>query len=118
MNLKRLFAGVLACCVVGGALPSVGGFADNTVITAYAADDEEYTEGTYESLTYRNYGDYIIIWCHDNLVTSVEIPAEIEGVPVTKIAGTAFRYCFNLMEITIPNSVTYIAHDAFFVVQV
>ena len=59
MNLKKILVGVLACRVVGGALPAVGGLVDNAVITASAADDDKYTEGTYESLTYQNYGDYI-----------------------------------------------------------
>ena len=112
MNLNRFFAGVLACCVVGGALPSVGVNADNAVITSSAADYVDYTEGTYEQLTYKDYGFYIEISGCDESAESVEIPAEIDGVPVTSIGEYAFAIN-NLTEITIPNSVTSIGDRAF-----
>ena len=46
-------------------------------------------------------------------VTAVEIPAEINGCPVTSIEDAAFRRCSNLTDITIPESITYIGKEAF-----
>ena len=49
----------MAVLIVFGAMPvfSVNPVQDYAV-TASAADDD-YTEGTYESMTYRKYGDHI-----------------------------------------------------------
>ena len=48
-----------------------------------------------------------VIFC-DRTVTSVDIPAEIDGVPVTKIIQGSFYRCENLTSVTIPETVTYI----------
>lgn len=112
MNLKKILAGVLACCVIGGTLPYADEkTVDNSVITASAAD---YTEGTYEHLTYKNYGDYIEISSCDKSAESVVIPSEIYGVPVTSIGTSAFEDCTGLTSVTIPDSVTSIGYDAFY----
>ncbi len=112
MNFKRIIAVVMAVCVMGTNLPSVcGKTADNTAITASAAD---YTEGTYGQLTYKiGYGLYVCITGCDESAESVVIPAEIEGVPVRSIDYNAFMDCINLKEITIPNGVRSIYGDAF-----
>lgn len=110
MNFKRVIAGIMAFCLMGAIMPSVGGkTADNAVITANA-----YTEGTYEQLTYKNYSEYIEITDCDESATSVVIPAEIDGVPVTSIGYSAFKNCKSLTEIVIPDSVTDIGEYAFF----
>ena len=77
--------------------------------------------GTYEALTYEkidedNNGtdDYVEITDCDTSVTSVEIPAEIDGLPVTSIGKVAFCWCESLASITIPNSVTSIGNEAFY----
>lgn len=44
---------------------------------------------------------------------SLEIPAEIDGYPVTKIGDAAFSFCTVLTEVIIPDTVTYIDDDAF-----
>lgn len=111
MNFKNFFACVLACCVVGVSFPFYGGLADNSVIMASAAD--EYTEGTYELLTYKNYGDYIEISGCDESAVSVVIPAEIDGVPVTSLDTWAFSYHSELTSISIPSSVTNLYRSAF-----
>lgn len=49
----------------------------------------------------------------DKSATSIEIPAEIDGVKVTSIGRGAFARCSNLAEITIPDSITEIGEVAF-----
>ncbi len=43
----------------------------------------------------------------------LEIPAEHNGKPVTRIGNDAFQDCYNLTSVVIPDSVTSIAYDAF-----
>lgn len=110
MKIKRIIAGISAICLMGVVLPSAERVADSDVITASAVDA---TEGTYELLTYKNYGDYIKITGCDESATEVVIPSEIEGLPVTSIGERAFFECYNLTAITIPDSITSIENSAF-----
>jgi uncharacterized repeat protein (TIGR02543 family) len=48
-----------------------------------------------------------ITGCDEN-VTKVEIPSEINGIPVTSLGLCAFRYNYNLTEVKLPSSVTEI----------
>lgn len=48
--------------------------------------------------------------CHDK---DIVIPPTYKGKPVTAIGENAFRDCYNLYSITIPDSVTYIGAGAF-----
>lgn len=50
----------------------------------------------------------------DTAVTSVEIPAEIDGVPVTVIASSGFYWCDKLTSVSIPDSIQYIGQSAFY----
>ena len=43
----------------------------------------------------------------------LDIPAQIQGLPVTAIGRYAFEYCESLTSITIPSSVTSIGYSAF-----
>ncbi len=64
-------------------------------------------------LTYTKHGDHVIIRGCDESATEVEIPAEIDGVPVTSIDKEAFKGCTDLTSVTIPDSVTSIGKSAF-----
>lgn len=109
--MKKLLSALLAVSIVfGGALPSAVNKQDH-VISASAA--EEYTDGTYGVLTYKNYGDYIEISDCDESAEKIVIPSEINGVPVTNIGNWAFGSCDSLTSVTIPGSVTSIGAYAF-----
>ncbi|MGN1061023.1 MAG: leucine-rich repeat domain-containing protein, partial [Candidatus Coproplasma sp.] len=69
----------------------------------------EYTE--YTNYFSTNYFVSGIGTCTDN---DIVIPSTYNGIPVTKIGGTAFADCTSLTSITIPDSVTTIENAAFY----
>lgn len=115
MKINKIIAGIMAVCLMGTVIPYVNTVAENnSVITASADDETDYTEGTYENLAYKNYSDYIEISGCDVSATDVVIPPEIDGVPVTSIGEYAFYDCKSLISITIPDRITNIGGSAFF----
>ena len=110
MKIHKLIAGALSCCIAGAAFLTNAALPDSS-LTAYAS--EEYTKGTSGDLVYENYGDHVVITSCDSSAVSVEIPAEIDGVPVTSIGDAAFYFCSRLTSIAIPDSVTSIGGGAF-----
>ncbi len=71
---------------------------------------------TYQKIDTENDGiyDYARISDCAEDVINVEIPSEIEGLPVTEIWSFAFMDCVNIKEIMIPEGVTFIANQAFY----
>ncbi|MBR1555958.1 MAG: glycoside hydrolase family 9 protein [Oscillospiraceae bacterium] len=76
---------------------------------AVSATDETLTYGI---LSYQAENGGITITGCDAKAASVEIPSEIDGIPVTKIGATAFYGCA-LTSVVIPEGVTEIASGAF-----
>lgn len=114
INKHKLTAVFMACLLIAGmgvSLPATMG-AESLVLTA-KAEEAEHTEGTYKGLNYKNYGTDVMITGCDKSIEIAEIPAEIEGVPVTDIKERVFADCKNLTSVTIPESVTYIGDHAF-----
>ncbi len=111
MKTNKIIASLLALCMVGGTMPINNPLSLPATITASA--EEEFTEGTYGDLTYLKYSDHIEISSCDEFITSIDIPAEIDGLPVTVIGEYAFYYCLSLTSIIIPNSITSIGENAF-----
>lgn len=75
---------------------------------------EEFTEGKYGALTYREYYDRVVISdCDESAEGAIEIPAKINGLPVTEIGDNAFLICQSITGVTIPDSVEYIGEGAF-----
>lgn len=70
----------------------------------YVTIDED-QDGTY---------DYIKISGCDESATEIEIPSEIDGLPVKIIGNWAFVGCTSLEKISIPNSITDIDYAAFY----
>lgn len=69
------------------------------------AAHKEVTEGDF---TFNVYSDFAFLTDFSNLkAEEVEIPAEINGVPVVGVDGTPFGYCRNLKSITLPDSMHY-----------
>ena len=87
--------------VSGGTITVVGDGADDYL--SYIKYDMD-SDGTY---------DYIAISECDISATNIEIPSEIDGVPVTLIGDYAFSDCSNLASIEIPESLTSIGNGAF-----
>lgn len=110
MKFKKIISALLACAVVGGAMPLTGTFFFDHAIAAGASEEA----GTYGVLTYRNYGDHITVTDCDESAEAVDIPGKIDGVPVTEIGEEAFMSCKSLTKVTIPDSVTTIDIFAFF----
>ncbi|MEE5992442.1 MAG: leucine-rich repeat protein [Oscillospiraceae bacterium] len=112
MKNKRLTAGLLAFAMVfgmGTIIPKQADFSQ-AELTASALSQKNY-KGWY----YYKYGRYIgICGYEDSTVKSLEIPTEIENLPVTRIEDGAFyRDYYNLTTVLIPDTVTTIGNQAF-----
>ena len=100
---KKVLSILFALCLLCACLP-LGAL-------AVSADDDV---KTYGDLSYRIYDDRIsMYYCKRAVSGKVEIPAQIEGLPVVTISSFAFSGCSNITSITIPNSVTTIGFWAF-----
>ena len=106
--IKKLLSSVMAIAcgvsVMCGDWGLLTAGADDTygVLTYDIIDEDE--DGTY---------DYVEITDCDESAVSVDIPAEINGLPVESIGSSAFYDCTSLESITIPDSVTSIEMWAF-----
>ena len=114
---KSLLALTLALIMVLGVAPlsELAGvdFASLFAPKAEAATYDIYD--IYDIYTYKVSSDnkVTITDCKESASGAITIPSEIDGKPVTRIGGDAFRDCTGLTSITIPNSVTSIGTWAF-----
>lgn len=94
---KKVFAVLMVLAVFFSSFP----------LAVYALNESDV-------LIYENDGEGIkIIGCDDSVSGSLEIPSEIEGLPVTEIGESAFEECESLTEIIIPDTVKVIGEYAF-----
>ncbi|MBR0141815.1 MAG: leucine-rich repeat protein [Ruminococcus sp.] len=112
MKAKKLISAAMALVLVCGA-PVVSYDKPFIQMQTSAAD---YTIEKYGDLfNYYKYSDHIKIRGavdKTNLET-LEIPSEIDGLPVTIIGNSAFSGCTLLESVTMPNSITSIESSAF-----
>lgn len=96
--MKRLISLACICCLIlGFAIPCHAEESVTSPTLYYCIEDDH----------------AIIVDFESPFALSLEIPAEIDGYPVTKIGPAAFSFCTELLEVTIPNTVTFIDDDAF-----
>ncbi len=96
-------------CECGFSYTNVDVIATGHDMTQGACETCDYAEFTY---TLSPTGDSYIFESGAN-VSSVVIPSEYNGLPVTSIGNYAFAYCDKLTSVTIPDSVTTIGDQAF-----
>lgn len=110
-NRKRLFAGIFAVVLITTSVPlfsnletSLSLKTDNTYAETFSYND---------TINYEiNDGEITITRCAAN-TTTLDIPNEIDGLPVTTLSSNAFWGVIDLKTVNIPESVVLIEDFAF-----
>ena len=92
MKMKKTLAVLLAVLLACGAFPA-GSFAEGKNLFLYSVNPD---------------GTAVITGITDEDIEVMEIPAELDGHPVTSIGDFAFGNCWNLVSVTIPDGIVSI----------
>ena len=114
---KKLISLLLAAAMTAALIPAaLAEEAVSAVDASISGTDmpEVSTMVEYGQLHYQAYADHIEITGCDWEATEVDIPAKIDGLPVTSIGSWAFSDSKGLLSVTIPSGVTNIAQYAFY----
>lgn len=106
MKTRKILTGVLALSMV--LTCTITNLPETDTSMSITASAE-----VYEALNYDAYDDHVEITGFAEETADLVIPAEINGLPVTKIGYYAFEGCENLQSVSIPDSVTHIDTSAF-----
>lgn len=134
----RKFAVILtaAALTIGASMPMLNSSTvSSAVLSACAAEDEPYTDGSNDTFYYMKYSDHIAISGLKSTPNDLVIPDTIDGLPVTKIQLYTFQYlsissvkfpdslkeidsycfsdCPNLTEVTLPASIERLGFHVF-----
>ena len=97
MKMKKILAVLLAVLLACGAFPA-GSFAEGQDLFQYSVNPD---------------GTAVITGITDEDIEVMEIPAELDGHPVTSIGDFAFGHCWNLVSVTIPDGIVSIGAMVF-----
>ena len=108
---KKLTAAALMSAAMLGAGLTAMPVTGYEVLTYVTNNNDTVTVGDLKFSLYEDHAE--VIWQNDKNASSVTIPAEVNGLPVTHIGSAVFRYMEELEHVTIPDSVTVIGYEAF-----
>ncbi|MBR4726705.1 MAG: leucine-rich repeat protein [Clostridia bacterium] len=112
-KLHRLLA-CLLCAVLLLGLAPLSGFVWQELPYSSAVFAVKAHAETYGDLSYQKEdGQIKIVYCNTYASGDLAIPAELEGLPVTRIDQNAFENCTRLTSVTMPESVVSIGSSAF-----
>ncbi len=114
MKFRKILAVISALCMMCAVLPVVS--VQNIIGISVSAEEE--TEYVYENFKYTKSEEYVSITGYvEKPAGELVIPAEIDGLPVKFIGQGAFEYCEDITSLTLPDTLTSIASNAFECVQ-
>ena len=110
-NKKKLFAGIFILVFIATSVPLFGDFKTSLSLKTNSTYAETFTYN--DSINYEVInGEITITGCAKDSIT-LDIPNEIDGIPVTKLSSNAFWRALDLEVINIPDSVVLIEEYTF-----
>ena len=106
-KFKRVLAVMLCTAMLAGA--EITGMVDYTGISSGISVNAV----TYGSFEYTVVGNTVTISKCKSTGVTINVPSEIDGKPVTRIASEAFNQCENVKTLSLPNSIEEIGSMAF-----
>ena len=111
---KQILALILTLTLVFvTALPAFAGKRPFSIPSTDGGGDSKYDIFVFGDYSVFEAENSIVIYEYNGSDAVLEIPSEINGLPVVKIASGAFDNCTSLTSVTIPDSVTSIGSMAF-----
>lgn len=99
--------------LIGSTAVDLTGYATTQEVASMIDDATKNPILDYITYTITENNTVTLTGCDTSISGSHIIPDTIEGYPVTTIGDNAFKSCYNLTNITIPNSITSIGDYAF-----
>ena len=82
-----------------------------SAVSAYTVNENKYVDGVAYKLS--EDGSYYTVVGYSDVIPNVEIASEIDGIPVTAIAESAFQNNADIVKVSVPDSVKTIGTAAF-----